>query len=382
MKPIKGRFSQTYFRGLRGLIAGDTDITKIDGVNGRLWFRGYSVEELAQHSTFDEVSYLIIHGELPAAPQLTSWMDEIGRWHEPPIESKAVLNSLPPDTHALMLYRTMLAVAACRVPEGDNWRFDAQWRRPPIVYAWNSTLASTTICHILNRDLNPFNPGLSYSENFLKRSLGRDFSESEIKAFDVSMIVQADHGFQSAALAALTTISTGADLGSSVLAAMGAMSGKLQGGAIQQTFLNILDLKSVEEAKTWVSRKLDEGYRFPGFGHRIYQTHDPRTKILEPYTQKLLEDKGLGVLWDIYCVIKDGVESELGNKGVYVNVYGVTGLIYHALGLPVGSFPIIFALSIQTGWMAHCLEYLSEGKMIEPGAIYRGSKLNASHHTT
>ncbi len=372
MKPIKGRFSQTYSRGLRGLIAGDTDIIRIDGEKGKLRFRGYDVKELTQCSSFDEVSYLIIHGELPTASQLQGWLDKIEKWHEPPIESHLVLNSLPPDTHALMLYRTMLAVAACHVPEGENSRLDAQWRRPPIIYAWNSTIASATICYILGNELNPFNPGLSYSENFLKRSLGREFSEAEIKAFDVSMIVQADHGFQSAALAALTTISTGADLGSAVLAAMGAMSGKLQGGAIQQTFLNILDLKSVDEAKVWVQTKLDEGYRFPGFGHRIYSTHDPRAKILEPYTQKLLEDKGLGLLWNIYCTIRDGVEAELGGKGVFVNVYGVTGLIYHALGLPVGSFPIIFALSIQTGWMAHCLEYLSEGKMIEPGAIYTG----------
>lgn len=372
MKPIKEIIEQTYTLGLENLIAGETEIGKIDGISGKLWYRGYNIKDLAEYSTFDEVSYLIIHGELPTTYQLERWVNEIEHWSEPPVEARMVLRSLPGDTKALMLYRTMLTIAACHVPEGENNRLDAQWRRPERIYSWSSTLASATICHILGKELNHFNPGLSYSANFLKRSLGRDFTDFEIETFDVSMIVQAEHGFQAAALAAITTISTGADLGSAVLAGMGALSGKQQGGAIQDTFLNILNLKSIKETKEWVRKKLREGYRFPGFGHRIYKTHDPRAKILEPYARKLLANRGEELLWEIYCTIRDGVESELGVKGVYGNVYGVTGLIYHSLGLPIGSFPIIFALAIQTGWIAHCLEYSAEGKMIEPGAIYTG----------
>ncbi|MDP8208626.1 MAG: citrate/2-methylcitrate synthase [Candidatus Electryonea clarkiae] len=372
MRPIREMMEQTYDRGLENLIAGETGISKIDGDNGKLWYRGYTIEDLAEHGSFDEVSYLLIHGELPTASQYERWRKDMENWHEPPEEAMAVIKTLPDDTHALMLYRTMLSVAACHIPQGENTRLDAQWRRPAGILGWCSTLAAATICHILGKEFNPFNPGQSFSANFLTQALGREPTEYEIKAFDVCMIVQAEHGLQASALAALTVISTGADLGSAVLAGMGAVSGNLHGGAIKKAFLNLLELKSVDEAKAWVNVKLNEGYRFPGFGHPIYKTHDPRTKILEPYAKKLLENKGEELLWDIYQTVRDGIESKLGEKEIFITVYGVTGLIYHALEIPVGSFPIIFALANQTGWMAHCLEYLSEGKMIEPGAIYTG----------
>jgi citrate synthase len=186
------------------------------------------------------------------------------------------------------------------------------------------------------------------------------------------MILQAEHGCQASTLAALTVISTGADLGSAVIAGTGALSGQLHGGAIQQSYINLLNLNTVDEAKKWVKDKIEENYKFPGFGHRIYKTHDPRVKIIEPYAEKLLKNKGDNLLWDKYVVVRDEMEDKLGKKGVYVNIFGVIGLVYHALGLPIGSFPIVFALSTQCGWMAHCLEYVSEGKMLEPGAIYIG----------
>ncbi|MFC2170950.1 citrate/2-methylcitrate synthase [Calditrichota bacterium] len=373
MIPIKQVTKQTYNRGLENLIAGETAISKIDGLRGKLWFRGYDVKELAVKSSFEEVSYLIIHGELPTSFQLERWREELEQWHDPPMESLSVLNKLPSNTQALMLYRTMLSVAACHIPEGENVRLDAQWRRPARILAWCSTIAAAAICHIRGIVLKPHDPEMSFAANFLIQSLDKEFSDFEIKVFDTCLVVQAEHGFHAAALAALTVISTGADLGSAVLAGMGALSGKLHGGACEFAFDNIIRHKSVEEAKTWVQISLGKGYKFPGFGHRIYKTHDPRVKILEPLARKLLKSTGNSLLWENYCSIRDEIEAALGEKGIFANVDGITGLIYHALGLPRESFTIPFAIAITSGWMAHCLEYLSEGKMIEPGAIYTGN---------
>ena len=372
MKPIKEKLTQTYNRGLENFIAGETSIAKVDGLNGRLWYRGYDIEDLAKYSNFDETSYLIIHGELPTASQYERWVKEIESWEDPPLEALMVLNSLPSDAHAFMLYRTMLTIASCQMPEGENTRLDAQWRRPTRLYAWSSSLASAAICHILGKEFNPPGKKGSFAANFLTRSLGREFSESEIRAFDACLMMQAEHGCQASTLAALVVISTSPDLGSAVLAGMGALSGQLHGGAIQRSFINLLELKSPEQAKKWVGEKMSEGYRFPGFGHRVYKTHDPRAKILETYAESLLKDKGKSNLWEVYVTVRDNIESALGGKRIFVNIFGVTGMIYHALGLPIGSFPIVFALATQTGWMAHCLEYLAEGKMIEPGAVYTG----------
>ena len=372
MKPIREKIEQTYGQGLENLIIGETSIAKIDGENGKLWYRGYDIEDLAEYSSYDEVSYLIIHGELPTPSQYEKWIEQIRSWEEPPLESRIVLRSLPGDAHAFMLYRTMLSIASCHIPEGENTRIDAQWRRPSRLFSWSSSLAAAAICHILSLQYEPANRADSYASNFLSRSLNRDLTELEAKAIDVCMIVQAEHGCQASTLAAITVISTGADLGSAVIAGTGALSGKLHGGAIQQSFINLLDLDTVEHAKEWVDKKIEEGYRFPGFGHRIYKTHDPRAKIIENYAERLLTEKGNKLLWDKYMAVRDRIESQLGKRGIFVNIFGVTGLVYHAIRLPIGSFPIVFALATQCGWMAHCLEYLSEGKMIEPGAIYIG----------
>lgn len=372
MKPINKLMEQTYDRGMENLVAGETTIGKIDGEQGKLWYRGYDVEDLAKHSNFDEVTYLVIHGELPTESQFDGWKSEFENWHNPPEEALNVLKSLPADTPALMLYRTMLSVSACHIPEGENFRLDAQWRRPARILAWCSTLAAAAICHIRGESPNPFNPGRSFAENFLLQALGKELTELEVKAFDISMILQAEHGFHAAALAALTVISTGADLGSAVLAGMGALSGQLHGGANKIAFQNYLKHSSPEAARKWVKAKLQEGFRFPGFGHRVYKAPDPRVRVLEPYVKHLLENKGAGNLWNIYLAVRDEVENALGDKGVFVNVDGITGLLYFALGFPAASFTIPLAIAVPAGWIAHCLEYLNEGKLIEPGAIYIG----------
>ncbi len=362
--------SQSYGRGLEGLNAGKTSIGKIDGKTGRLWYRGYSIEDLAEKSNFEEVSYLILHGKLPTDRQCCTWEQELHGWRTPPREALSVLQWLPSDAHPLAKYRTMLSVAACHMPEGENTRVDAQWRRPSRVLSWSTALAAAAIRHMNGRPPLSPNHDLGFSDNFLYQALGRKPDKLESKAFETSLIVQAEHGLHAAALSALVVISTGADLGSAVLAGMGALSGKLHGGANQTAFEMFQSLTDADEAKEWTEQKLGEKYRFPGFGHRIYKTDDPRAKILEPYAEQLLKKSGKENLWAVYETVKHEVETRLGKRGIYANVDAVTGLIYHPLGLPTESFPIPFALAIQTGWMAHCLEYIPDGKMIEPGAVY------------
>lgn len=372
MKSSRYVLEQNYDRGLAHLIAGETEVGDLDPVNGRLLYRGYDVVELAEHSSFPEVAYLLIHGDLPTESQYEGWLKELCQWHEPPPEAIRVLEWLPEKTQALMLYRTMLSISACHIPESENTRLDAQWRRPPRVLSWCATLAAAAICHIKGIELTSPDDNRTFTDNFLKRALGREVSPSEIKAFDVSMVVQAEYGLHPAALAAVTTISTGADLGSAVLAGMGALSGRLHGGATRMVYQNLSQLESTEAAKKWVETKLEEKYRFPGFGHRIYKTPDPRALILEPYAKTLLEESGNQLLWEVYFTVREAVEAALGPEGIYINVEGVAGLIYHALGFPPESFLLPAALALQAGWMAHCLEYVAEGKMIEPCAIYTG----------
>ena len=361
---------QSYGRGLEGLIAGDTAIGKIDGTDGRLSYRGYPIEDLVGRASFETVSHLILFGELPDENQLEEWTDELVRWRRPPEDAIKALRGLPARAHPLAQYRTMLTVAACNIPRPKKGEIENPMRHPARILSWTAGLAANAIRHLDGQF--PVQPrrDLGYAANLLWQILGRLPSSQEAEAFEASLVVQAEHGLHAAALAALVTSSTGADLGSAVLAGMGALSGARHGGANQLAFEMLAALDGPEKAREWAHEALDRGHRFPGFGHRVYKCPDPRVKALQPYAEQLLTRRGENRLWQTYLALREEVEGALGSKGIYANVDSITGLIYHPLGLPASAFPIPFCLAVQTGWMAHCLEYLPDGKVIDPGAVY------------
>ena len=363
---------QTYDRGLADLIAGDTAVSHIDGVAGRLLFRGYPVEDLVAASSFESTSYLILRGELPDAKQARSWDIELRRWRLPPQAAFDALSRVPRNAHPLAQYRTMLTVAACHIPDPERTDLDAQWRRPARILSWTAALAAAAIRHLGGHEPVAPRDDLGFAGNFLFQALGTSPSDDEVRVFDASLIAQAEHGLHAAALAALVVASTGADLGSAVLAGLGALSGARHGGANQLSFEMLDPLEGPSQARTWARRRLAAGHRFPGFGHRVYHCPDPRVRALEPFAERFLTNRGLGHRWRTYLALRDEIEAALGPKGVFANIDSMTGLLYHPLGLPPSAMPIPFCLAIQTGWMAHCLEYLPDGTMIEPGCVYVG----------
>ncbi|MEX1310456.1 MAG: citrate/2-methylcitrate synthase [Candidatus Sulfomarinibacteraceae bacterium] len=361
---------QTYGRGLDGLVAGDTEISEIDGHSGRLAYRGIAVEDLVGLASFEEVCYLILHGAMPKPLELESWNEELRRWRHPPNPAFAALRRVPRRSHPLAQYRTMLTVAACHTPEPEDPSLEAQWRRPARILAWTSALAAAAIRHLEGKEPVEPSEDLGFAGNFLFQCLGKTPPPREVRAFEASLIVQAEHGLHAAAFAALVVISTGADLGSAVLAGMGALSGARHGGANQLAYEMLARFDDPADARDWARRALERGHRFPGFGHRVYRCPDPRVRALEPHARRVLADHGMTRRWEVYLALRDEVEAALGPKGIYANVDSITGLLYDPIGLPVSAFPIPFCLAIQTGWMAHCLEYLPDGPMIEPGAVY------------
>jgi citrate synthase len=360
---------QTYGQGLEGLVVGDTAISTIDGTDGRLVYRGYAVEDLAQSCTFEEVSYLVLYGELPDQRRLAAWREELIRWRHPPKPALAAVERLPFNAHPLAQYRTMLAVAACHIPDAGDSSLEAQWRRPARILSWTAVLAAAAIRHLAGTRAVPPDSELGFAGSFLYQALGRRPSTAEERAFDVSLIVQAEHGLHAAALAALVVASTGADLGSAVLAGVGALSGARHGGANQLAFEMLDRLESPEAGRRWARNALARKMRFPGFGHRVYKCPDPRVQVLEPYAEQLLAEHDATARWATYRAVRETIEEALGPRGIFANVDSITGMVYHPMGLAPSTFPIPFCLAIQTGWMAHCLEYLPDGAMIEPGAV-------------
>jgi len=363
---------QRYDRGLEHLDVGPTSICRLDGQQGELRYRGYAAGELAEHCSFEQVSYLVLYGELPQRAQLAAWSAELGRWREPPGAALAALERVPAQAHPLAKYRTMLTVAACMAEGVEREGDDLDWTRPARILSWSSSLAAAAIRHLEGREPVAPRGDLSHAESFLYQALGRLPEPAEQRAFEASLVVQAEHGLHAAALAALTVFSTGADPGSAVLAGMGALSGARHGGANQLAFEALTALDDEPAARRWAREALGRGHRFAGFGHRVYKCPDPRVAALEPHAEALLTARGMSDRWRVYLAVKEEVERALGPKGIYANVDAVTGLLYHPLGLPPSAFPIPFCLAIQTGWMAHCLEYQPVGAMIEPGAVCIG----------
>lgn len=360
---------QRYDRGLAGLVVGDTAISAIDGDHSRLSYRGYPIEDLVEHASFEEVTHLVLFGELPDPARLGEWRAELRRWRRPPAAALAALERVPQRSHPLAQYRTMLTVAACHIPEAEDTSIEAQWRRPARILSWTAAIAAAAIRHLDGRAPLPPRDDLGHAANFLWQVLGREPSPAAARAFDASLVVQAEHGLHAACFAALVVISSGADLGSAVLAGMGALSGSRHGGANQLAFEMLARLEDPVAARRWARGALARHHRFPGFGHRVYRCPDPRVTALEPFAAAALRAAGLGNCWETYLALRETVEESLGPRGIFANVDSITGLLYHPLGLPTPAFPIPFCLAIQTGWMAHCLEYLPDGPVIEPGAV-------------
>jgi citrate synthase len=325
---------QRYARGLEGLVAGDTAVSHIDGRIGRLFYRGYPIEDLVGNTTFEEISYLVLFGEMPEAVQLAEWTAELVRWRHPPAAAIEALRKVPERAHPLARYRTMLTVAACHIPEPENTELDAQWRRPARILSWTAGLAAAAIRHSRGEESLPPIDDLGYAANFLCQATGRMPSRAEIDALDVSLVVQAEHGLHAAALAALVVVSTGADLGSAVLAGMGALSGARHGGANQLAFEMLARLEGPDHARSWAGEALARDAWFPGFGHRVYKCPDPRVRALEPYAEALLAERGEKRLWQTYLALREEIEAALSPKGIYANVDSITGLLYHPMGLP------------------------------------------------
>jgi citrate synthase len=370
MPPLPGITAQTYGRGLEGLIAGATRICLLDGKLGRFLIRGYAIEDLAARASFEEVSHLVLFGSLPRGVETIAWQKELARWRTPPAQAVDVLRLIPHDAHPLAIFRTMLTVAACEAPNVEAAEVDPRFGHTGRILSWSASLAASAVRHLRGQSPVALDATASYAVAFLAAALGRSPVPEEEKAFEASLIVQIEHELHAACLAALVVHSTGADLGSAVLAGTGALSGIRHGGANQLAFQTLERFDTPDDARGWAREAIARGHRFPGFGHRVYKCPDPRARILEPLTEALLRARGLERRWEVYCALRDEVERALGPRGIYANVDGVTGLLYDLLGLPVAAFTIPFVLAIQTGWMAHCMEYGSSGPMIEPGSVY------------
>ena len=358
--------SETYSPGLEGVIAGETAISTVDT---GLTYRGYAIEDLAANSTFGEVAYLILYGELPSERQLAEFRSRVVKAAQVPAELIDVLRKTPVGAPTMDVLRTATSFLAHFDPEVADGSHDANVRKAerllaqiPIVIAARQRLKE-------GKQPIAADPSLSLPANILWMLRGEKPSDKQVKAIDVSYILYAEHEFNASTFAARCVCSSLSDLHSSITAAIGTLKGPLHGGANEAALGVLLSVGSAEKAETWAREMLAKKERVMGFGHRVYKDGDPRAVYLKRLVAPIAAETGNEALEETAEVIERVLWTE---KKIPPNVDWPCARLYHYLGLPPDLFTPLFVAARVVGWSAHVIEQLDNNRIMRPRSLYRG----------
>ncbi len=362
-------------------------ITHIDGEKGILRYRGYPIEELAEHSSYLEVAYLVIHGELPTAEELAAWTHEV-TYHTYVHESiKKFTEGFHYDAHPMGMLVSTVAALSTFYPEARNIS-DAETRRTQIIrlIAKMPTLAAFAYRHSKGLPFVYPDNDLDYTGNFLNMmfSIGNPSREPDPvlrKALEVLFILHVDHEQNCSANAMRSVGSSHADPYVSVAAAAAALYGPLHGGANEQVLRMLREIGTKERVPEFVERAKTGDYRLMGFGHRVYKNYDPRARILKSMARDVFEVTGSSPLLDLALELERiALEDEyFVERKLYPNVDFYSGIIYQAMGFPVDMFPVLFAIPRVSGWLAQWQEMLTDPdqKIARPRQVYTGADVRS-----
>lgn len=359
-------------RGLEGVVALESELSFIDGKQGLLVYRGYDIHDLAAHTSFEEVAYLLWKGALPNRQQLEDLSGRLQAERELPAGILDLMRGVPEGANPMAALRTAVSALALHDPEAEDDAPEANYRK-----AVRLTARIPTIIAAFDRlrkgkePVAPLGRG-STAYDFLHMLNGKEPGRAAERTFDVCLVLHADHGLNASTFTCRVIGSTLSDLYSSVTGAIGALKGPLHGGANIEVMRMLLEIdRSGEDPAAFVREKLAQKERIMGFGHRVYKTMDPRAAILREMVEDLSEEQGARKWYDLSVAIMEAMQEE---KELYPNVDFFSASVYYMLGIDIDLFTPIFALSRVTGWTAHLLEQWSENRLIRPRAEYVGPR--------
>ncbi|MDH5571216.1 MAG: citrate synthase [Gammaproteobacteria bacterium] len=370
-----------YLPGLAGVPATQSNISDIDGENGVLFYRGYPIEELAEHSSFEETALLLLDGRLPTAAELGMFTNQLIDNRHIKFHTRGMMKNLPATGHPMEMLQTVVASLgmfysgsecltgsdACNdINYIHNTTVKIMARLPCIVAMWE---------HIRNGyDAIKPRMDLGYAENFLYMLTGRKPDPLLAKILDVCLILHAEHTINASTFAVLVNASTLANPYSVIAAAIGALSGPLHGGANQRVLEMLEEIGTPDKVEEYVDAKLANKEVIWGMGHREYKTKDPRATILQGLMDKFMQSKGgnINPMFEVAKRVEEVCEHRLAKKGVYANVDFYSGILYSEMGIPADQFTTIFAMARSAGWLAHWREQLSDNRIFRPTQVYTG----------
>lgn len=364
--------AESFKPGLEGIVAAQTRLSSVDGLAGELIIAGFPLEEIAPNATFEEMLYLLWHDRLPDAGMLTRFRERLAKARAIPSAALDLLREAAKEKadgmDALRMSASTLSLGTDGDPENDAVRLVAAF--PTLVAAY---------WRLLNGQ-EPLEPraDLGHAANYLYMLTGEEPTPERVRALETYLNTVVDHGLNASTFTARVIISTGSDMISAAVGALGALKGPLHGGAPGPALDMVFEIGNIENAEPYLRRKIEAGDRLMGFGHRVYKVRDPRADVLAAASERLYRNGGDLAL---YTLAKDveGVALRLlaeykPGRNLQTNVEFYTALVLHGINFPTELFSPTFAISRVGGWTAHAFEQIEANRIIRPQSVYTGTK--------
>ena len=357
-------------RGLTGVYFDRTKSCFIDGSVGKLLYRGYDIHDLAEKSTFEEVTYLLLYGKLPNRKELDAFDAQLHADRGLPTQVIEIIDRVK-NGHPMDVLRTAVSALSAFDPETRDNSVEATIRKGLRLTAKAPTIVAAH--DRLRNGLSPLdpNPDLNHAGNFLYMLFGKEPQEEELHIMDMDFILHAEHGSNASAFAARVSASTNSDLHSAVVTGIGTLKGPAHGGAAEEVMKMAEEIGTADKAETYARNLLDGGGRVMGFGHRVYKAEDPRARHMRKPSRSLGEAKGQPQWFQILSKLQE-VMQPYQKRGIFVNVDFYAGSVYYLMGIPDDLFISIFALGRIPGWTLNVVEQFSNNILIRPRLEYTG----------
>jgi len=359
--------------GLRGLVIADTRISDVQGAAGKLIYRGYLIQDLANTTSFEEVAYLLLFEKLPNAAELKGFKEQLAAERDIPPEVVTALKTRPKDAVVMDILQAGVPLLAHHDPDVKDQSKEAAIRMatrliakfPTIIAAWDRIRNA-------KEPLKP-SPNLDHAANFLYMLKGKEPDEEDGRFMDTCLVLHAEHSFNASTFAAREVASTRAHIYAAIAAAVGSLSGELHGGANMRVMEMLSEIGSVDKVEAYVNQQFDAGRKIFGLGHAVYDTDDPRAHILAPMSKRMGERIGDTRWYEMSQLLEKTGKAEFKKrkgKDIYVNVDFYSASLYYAMGIPIDLFTPVFAISRISGWTAHVIEEYFAGAAPKP-MLYR-----------
>jgi len=362
----------TFAKGLEGIIASETQMSYIDGTKGVLEYVGIPIGELSSRSSFEEVVCLLWDTHLPNASELSKFTKTLRDSYEIPSELAERIKKLPDTAQPMHVLRTLVSELALYDPTPNANDVTSARTKALRILGMAPTLVAYFDRH--RRGLPFIKPSkdLTFAQNFLYMLNGEMPTATMARAFDICMILHADHGLNNSTFTARVITSTLSDVYSALTGAIGSLRGPLHGGANEGVMHMLNEIPSVDAVEPYIMGKIARHEKIMGFGHRVYKARDPRAVDLKKLAKKLAEDTGNADLYAKSAKIEEIMEREVAARGIYPNVDFYSATTYFCIGLKLDLFTPMFALSRIAGWSGHILEQLRDNRLFRPKAAYVG----------